>query len=131
MSQFRSAMSAARNHGSAGTGTGEFVQERFTALVLILLGIVLGAKLLVLSAGGIDLAEARGWLGSPVNAGLMLAFFYFGMVHAFICSKVLLEDYVHIHGLKLLLIAGVAVLTTGAGVVATVSVLTSLFMALS
>jgi succinate dehydrogenase / fumarate reductase membrane anchor subunit len=124
-------MSAARNHGSAGTGTDEFVQERFTALVLILLGIVLGVKLLVLSAGGIDLAEARSWLGSPVNAGLMLAFFYFGMVHAFICSKVLLEDYVHVHGLKLLLIAGVAVLTTSAGVVATVSVLTSLFMGLS
>ena len=124
-------MAAARNHGSSGTGTGEFIQERFTALVLIVLGLVLGAKIIVLSAGGVDLGEARTWLGAPVNAGLMLAFFYFGMVHAFICSKVLLEDYVHIQGLKLILITGLAVLTISAGVVATVSILSSLFVALS
>jgi len=123
-------MAAARNHGASGSGTDEFIQERFTALVLIVLGLVLGVKLLLLSAGGIGLQEARAWLGAPINAGLMLAFFSFGMVHAFICSKVLLEDYVHIPGLKLLLITGLAVLTIGAGVVAAIAILRSLFLVL-
>ncbi|RLA09713.1 MAG: succinate dehydrogenase, hydrophobic membrane anchor protein [Gammaproteobacteria bacterium] len=130
MSQFRSAMASARNHGAAGTGTGEFIRERFTALALIVLGLVLGAKLVCLSAGGIDLMAARAWLGDPVNGGLMLAFFLFGMNHAFIASKVLLEDYVHIPGLKLFLITGLAALTTGVTVVATISILRCLFLGL-
>lgn len=130
MNQFRSAMAAARNHGAAGSGTEEFIRERFTALVLILLGLVLGTKLVWLSAGGIDLIEARLWLGDPINAGLMLAFFLFGMNHAFIASKVLLEDYIHIPGLKLLLVTGLAALTTGVGLVAAVAILRGLFLGL-
>ena len=123
-------MAAARNHGAAGTGTSEFISERFTALALIVLGLVLGAKLIGLSAGGINLVEARGWLGNPLNAGLMLAFFILAMLHSFICSKVLLEDYIHIPGLKILLITLLATGTTGAAVVATISILRSLFLGL-
>ncbi|MEL0083941.1 MAG: succinate dehydrogenase, hydrophobic membrane anchor protein [Gammaproteobacteria bacterium] len=131
MSRFRSAAGAARNHGAAGTGTEEFIRERFTALVLILLGLVLGAKLFLLSAGGINLAEARGWLGDPLNAGLVLAFVLFGMNHAFIAGKVLLEDYIHITGLKILLVTGHALLTTTLALVAIVAVMRALFQAVA
>ncbi len=129
MSQYRSAMALARNHGAAGTGTSEFVSERFSALVLILLGLVIGWQLLCLSSGGITLIEARAWLGYPLNAGLMLALFSFGMLHAYIASKVLLEDYVHIAGLKLLLIAGLALLVTGTFTAAAIAILRTLFLA--
>ena len=123
-------MSAARNHGAAGTGTSEFISERFTALALIVLGLILGAKLVGLSAGGVDLIEARTWLGDALNAGLMLTFFALGMLHSFICSKVLLEDYIHIPGLKILLIIALAAGTTSAFVVAAISILRSLFLGL-
>ncbi len=128
MSQFRSAMAMARNHGAAGRGTGEFIVERFTALGLILLGVVLGIQLLLLSSGGITLPEARAWIAAPFTAAALLLFVLLAALHAFVCSKVLLEDYVHIAGIKVLLLFLLAALTSAIAVVGTVSILRCLFL---
>ncbi len=130
MSQFRSARAAARNHGASGGGTGDFILERFTALGLILLMIPLGLQLVLLSQGGIELDEARNWLGNPVNSGLVSLFFLIGMLHTFIASKVLLEDYVHIHGVKVLLIFGLSVVTIMTATIATIASVYTLFIGL-
>ncbi|MBV1961147.1 MAG: succinate dehydrogenase, hydrophobic membrane anchor protein [Immundisolibacteraceae bacterium] len=130
MSQFRSARSAARNHGSSGGGTGDFILERFTALGLMLLVLPLGLQLMMLSQGGITLEEARSWLGNPINSGLVVLFFLIGMLHTFIASKVLLEDYVHIPGIKVLMIFGLSVVTVVTAAIATVSSVYTLFIGL-
>ena len=130
MSQFRSARAGAHNHGPSGGGTGDFILERFTALGLILMMIPLGLQLILISQGGISLEEARGWLGNPINGGLVVLFFLVGMLHTFIASKVLLEDYVHIAGIKVLMIFGLAVITVVTAAIATVSSVYTLFIGL-
>ena len=130
MSQFRSARAIARNHGASGGGTGDFILERFSAFGLMLLVIPLGIQIVLLSQGGITLEEARGWLGNPINAGLVVLFFLIGMLHTFVASKVLLEDYVHIHGIKVLLVFGLSVVTIMTAAIAAVAAIYTLFIGL-
>ena len=130
MSQFRSARAGARNHGPSGDGTGDFILERFTALGLMILMVPLGLQLILLSQGGITLEEGRSWLANPINSGLVVLFFLIGMLHTFIASKVLLEDYVHIPGIKVLLIFGLSVVTVVTAAIATISSVYTLFIGL-
>lgn len=127
MTQFRSARSLAHGAGAAGAGTGAFFWERLTAAALVVLGAVLLVQLLCLSAGGVTLVEARAWLAAPFSGGLLLLFFVIAMINAYLCSRVLIEDYVHVPVLNLLALVGLLVLTVGLGAVAVVSVLRVMF----
>jgi succinate dehydrogenase / fumarate reductase membrane anchor subunit len=127
MTQFRSARSLAHGHGAARAGTGAFFWERLTAAALIVLGAALMVQLLCLSAGGATLEEARAWLAMPFTGGLVLLFFVIAMINAYLCSRVLIEDYVHVPALNLLALVGLLVLTVGLGAVALVSVLRVMF----
>ena len=127
MTQFRSARSLARGHGAARAGTGAFFWERLTAAALIGLGAALLVALLCLSAGGVTLEEARAWLATPLTGGLVLLFFVVAMINTYLCSRVLIEDYVHAPALSLLALVGLLVLTVGLGAVAVVSVLRVMF----
>ncbi len=127
MSEYRAPRALARNHGASGVGTGAFFAERVTALALIPMGIWLLLELIGLSRGGVSLAEARGWLSSPVIGGLMVVFLVTAMVHAYVCARVLLEDYVKPEELKLLAVVGVMGLVVLLGTVGVFSVLSVMF----
>lgn len=127
MTQFRSARSLVRDHGPSGLGTGAFLWERLTALALIPMGMVLLLQIIGMSGDGIALEEARAWLGSPLNGPLVVLFFAVAMLHAYLGSRVLLEDYVHTPGLKLLTITGLTFGTVLLALVATMAVLHVLF----
>jgi succinate dehydrogenase / fumarate reductase membrane anchor subunit len=127
MTQFRSPRALARGHGAAGTGTGAFFWERLTAAALIVLGAVLLVQLLCLSAGGVTLEEARAWLAASCTGGLMLLFFVIAMINAYLCSRVLIEDYIHVPGRSLLALIGLVVFTVGLGTAAVLAVLRVMF----
>ena len=127
MSQFRSPRALARGHGASGAGTGAFFWERLTAAALIVLGAALLAQFVCLSAGGVSLEEARAWLAMPANGGLMLVFFLIAMINAYLCSRVLIEDYIHVPAQSLLALIGLLVVVVGLGSVAVVSVLRVMF----
>ncbi len=127
MAQFRSPRALARGYGAAGAGTGAFFWERLTAAASIMLGAVLLAQFVCLSAGGVTLDEARAWLAAPATGGLMLAFFLIAMLNAYLCSRVLIEDYIHVPAQSLLALIGLLVVVAGLGSVAAVSVLRVMF----
>ena len=127
MTRFRSPRALARNHGAAGIGTGGFFWERLTTAALIPLGAVLLLALLGMSESGLTLAEARGWLGHPVNAAIMIVFFTLAMINAYLCSRTLIEDYLHQPALNLLALIGLMVVTVVLGVTAVMAVLSTLF----
>lgn len=122
MSQFRSPLALARNHGASGTGSGAFLWERLTSIVLIPLGLVLFFQLLAMGDHGITLPMARDWLQSPVNASLLVAFYLLTMVNGYLCSRKLLEDYLHVPGLKLAALLGLTAMVWLLGAVVVVAV---------
>ncbi|WP_448508212.1 succinate dehydrogenase, hydrophobic membrane anchor protein [Immundisolibacter sp.] len=127
MTQFRSPRALARGYGASGAGTSAFFWERLTAATLIVLGAVLLAQFVCLSAGGVSLDEVRAWLATPATGGLMLVFFLIAMINAYLCSRVLIEDYIHVPAQSLLALIGLLVVVVGLGSVAAVSVLRVMF----
>jgi succinate dehydrogenase / fumarate reductase, membrane anchor subunit len=127
MAQFRSPRALARGHGAAGSGTSAFFWERMTAAALVVLGAALLVQLLCLSAGGVSLQEARAWLAAPTSGSLVLVFFLLAMVNAYLCSRVVIEDYLHTVAHSLVALVGLLVLVVGLGALATVSVLRVMF----
>ena len=127
MVQFRSPRALARGHGAAGSGTGAFFWERMTAAALVVLGAVLLVQLLCLSVGGVSLHEAHAWLATPTSGSLVLVFFLLAMVNAYLCSRVVIEDYLHKAAHSLLALVGLLVLVVGLGALAAVSVLRVMF----
>ena len=127
MTQFRSPRALARGHGAARAGTGAFFWERLTAAALIVLGAALLVQLVCLSTGGVTLDEARAWLAAPATGGLLLVFFLIAMINAYLCSRVLIEDYIHVPAQSLLALIGLLILLAGLGSVAAVSVLRVMF----
>lgn len=123
----RSPRARVRGLGAAHAGTGAFLWERLTAAALIPLGAWFALELVRLSAGGVSLAEAREWLGHPVRGTLVWATFAIAMVHAYLCSRVLLEDYVHRPALAFLAVVGLIVLTAGLGLAVSVAVASVMF----
>lgn len=125
--ELRSPRAIARGHGAARAGTGAFLWERLTAAALIPLGAWLMLELVRLSAGGVDLAEARAWLGHPVRGALVWVFFMLAMVNAQLCCRVVIEDYLHRRGLAFAAFVGLTALTAGLAVTVTFAVAWTVF----
>src|SRR5690606_37098148 len=92
-----------RGLGSAKTGTGHFWHQRLTAAAGIPLMIFFIGLIAVLN--GASYAEVRATLANPFVA-LALALMLFAMLyHMYIGMQVIIEDYVHGEGGKLVLFA--------------------------
>ena len=106
--QFRTPLKRARGLGSAKTGTGHFLWQRITAIVVALLGAYLIGLLLTL--GGADFFRARTLVSQPFNATVLAGFIVAAFWHAKLGLQVVIEDYVHdraMHlALRILLILG-------------------------
>ena len=103
----RSPIGRARGLGSAKEGTGHWWHQRISAIALLALTVWFVISLIVLT--GADWATASGWLANKVNAGLMLLLIVFTFYHLKLGVQVVIEDYVHGEGMKIvsiLLVSG-------------------------
>ncbi len=98
-SSMRTPLGHVRGLGSAKAGTGHFWLQRLTGVGnALLVTVFLG---LVISLTGKPYAAAVATLSNPLVAILMLLFVLSAAVHMRIGMQVIIEDYVHHEGLKI------------------------------
>ena len=85
--------------GSAKDGTGHFWGQRVSGVGLLLLGLWFACSLATMP--GFSHAEALAFIGAPLNGVLLLLLVISLAYHSQLGVQVVIEDYVHGHGLKL------------------------------
>ncbi len=117
----RSEISRVKGLGAAKEGVHHWWAQRLTALALIPLGLWFVASLVCLA--GADYTAISYWLGSPLTLGalslLVIAVFY----HAVLGLQVVIEDYIHTHAVKIVLVVLVQFAAFALGAAAIVSML--------
>jgi succinate dehydrogenase / fumarate reductase membrane anchor subunit len=116
----------ARGLGSAKQGVSHFLWQRLTAVALVPLAIWFVIS--VVSLAGADYAHFRMWLSWPGNTTLMILVIFAVFRHAQLGVQVVIEDYVHDDGLKLISLVAVKFAALFFGVFAAVSVLRVVFV---
>jgi succinate dehydrogenase / fumarate reductase membrane anchor subunit len=92
---FRTPLSTARGLGSAKHGVGHWISERVAAVALVPL--VIWAVYSVILLAQLDYYGAVEWIGSPVNATLMILTIAISFMHMQSGLRVVIEDYVYSH----------------------------------
>jgi succinate dehydrogenase / fumarate reductase membrane anchor subunit len=118
---FRTPLGRARGLGSAKSGVGRFIGERVTSTALVFLVLWGVWSALTIARGGYD--DAIGWLGSPVNAVLLLLLMIVGFYHMQVGMRVIVEDYIHKPVTKALLLIANAFACWGGMALAVVCIL--------
>jgi succinate dehydrogenase / fumarate reductase membrane anchor subunit len=93
-------MKRVRGLGSAKTGTDHFWTQRLTAAATMLLALAL--VVVLATTVGKDAVAARAVLAQPLVAVLLLLFIVSGVAHMRIGMQVIIEDYVHEEGAKVI-----------------------------
>jgi len=92
-----------RGLGSAHEGADHFLRQRLTAAAnLILIPFAVG---LIATLAGADLATVKATLANPVVAIALIVMVLVSAVHMRIGMQVIIEDYVHAEGAKMLTLA--------------------------
>ncbi len=97
--RYRTPLKQVRGLGSAKEGTQHFFVQRLTALALIVLACWF--LYFVVSLMQADYLTASDAVARPWNATLLIAFLVAMFWHAQLGVQVVIEDYVHSHGLAL------------------------------
>jgi len=97
--RYRTPLKDVRGLGSAKEGTHHFIVQRLTALALIVL--TCWFLYFVLGLMKADYLTAADAVARPWNAILLVAFLVTMFWHAQLGIQVVIEDYVHSHGLAL------------------------------
>jgi succinate dehydrogenase / fumarate reductase, membrane anchor subunit len=101
-SSFRTPLSRARGLGSAHSGVTRFISERATSVALVPL--TLWAVYAVLAIAPAGYTGAVGFLQSPVNAVLAALTIFVSALHMKMGMQVIVEDYIHKHSTKIVLL---------------------------
>ena len=107
--------------GSAHGGTQDFWRQRLTGaagLVLVLL-----AAGIIAAAAGRPYPEAAHIVGSPLSAAVFVLLFLVIAVHMRIGMQVIVEDYVHSEGLKVLALVASTFFTVAVAATAILAIL--------
>ena len=102
MSTMRTPLKVARQLGSAKEGADHFWLQRVTAVANLFLACFL--VWLVVSLAGADYATVRAALARPMIALPLLLLVLSGTLHMRIGMQVIIEDYVHGEGIKVVLL---------------------------
>ena len=97
--RYRTPLKDVRGLGSAKQGTHHFIVQRLTAIALILLACWF--LYFVVGLMHADYLTATDAVAKPWNAMLLIAFLVTMFWHAQLGMQVVIEDYVHSHGLAL------------------------------
>ena len=84
--------------GTAKDGVGHWWSQRVTSVALVALGLWFVASLLRMPNFGYELVTT--WIAMPLNAVLLLLLIGTLVYHSQLGVQVVVEDYVHHHGLK-------------------------------
>lgn len=115
----RSPLGRVLGMGSAKEGTGHWWSQRVSAVALIPLTLWFLFSLLMLP--DLDYATVRTWLSLPLSGFLAVLLLSVLTYHSYLGTTVVIEDYVHSAGMKLLsllLLRFAYVLVCGAGILA-------------
>jgi len=94
----RSPISRVTGLGTAKEGVGHWWSQRVTSVALVLLGLWFVASLLRMPTFSHELVTT--WIAMPLNAVLLLLLIATLIYHSQLGVQVVVEDYVHHHGLK-------------------------------
>lgn len=120
-SEYKAPLSRARGLGTGGDVVGHWMLQRFTAIANIPL--VLWMVCNVVRLRGADHATVTAWLAEPINAIPALLFVLSVFTHAVVGLQVVIEDYIHGEGSKILLLWTVKMLVVALGVASVFSIL--------
>ncbi len=98
-SRYRTPLKVAKGLGSAKEGTHHFLVQRITAIALVFLACWF--LYFVVGLMHADYLTATDSVARPWNATLLIAFLVAMFWHAQLGVQVVIEDYVHSHGLAL------------------------------
>lgn len=95
----RSPLGRVLGHGSAKDGTEHFLSQRISAIALALLGCWFVVEMLLLDS--MAYLEVVRFIAEPVNTVLLSLLSVTVAWHSYLGVQVVIEDYVHSHGLKI------------------------------
>ncbi|KZL28786.1 Succinate dehydrogenase/Fumarate reductase transmembrane subunit [Pseudovibrio sp. Ad37] len=104
MIDMRTPLGKVRGLGSAKDGTSHFWRQRLTAVANVFL--ISFFVILVIALQGADYASFIKALQNPIISTLLLLVILVGCLHMKLGMQVIIEDYFHSEGLKLLLLMG-------------------------
>lgn len=107
-------------HGSAKEGAQHWWAQRVTAIALVPL--TLWFVFSLLGVDSLAHADVAAWLGSPVNAILLILLAITLLYHSQLGLQVVVEDYVH-GGLKIAILIASKLAHAGAGVAIAYSII--------
>lgn len=102
MSDMRTPLGKVRGLGSAKEGTSHFWLQRMSAVALVPLVVFFIG--LVISLQGASYTEVKAVLAHPFIALVMALFVLTGVYHMRLGMQVIIEDYIHGEGMKVLLV---------------------------
>jgi len=98
----RTPLKNVRRLGSAKEGADHFWQQRVTAVANVVLGLFL--VWLIANLTGQGHAAVKEWLGNPLVAIALLLLIFSGAYHMRLGMQVIIEDYIHSEGSKVVLL---------------------------
>jgi succinate dehydrogenase / fumarate reductase, membrane anchor subunit len=101
-SSMRTEKSKVRGLGSAKSGTDHFFRQRVTALANVPLAIAF--IIIIVGLQGADHALMLATMSHPLVAILLLLFIVSGVIHMRLGMQVIIEDYIHSEGTKIVML---------------------------
>ena len=101
MKSLQTPLHRVKGMGSSHSGTGHFWRERITAVALVPLSLWFAYA--VIGLAGTTTSAPLQFFAQPVNAVLMAAFVIISLYHAALGVQVVIDDYIHSAGRKIVL----------------------------